>query len=151
MRKLYYVVLTLIHSRDANVIKIISLALGLMMSILLFSRVAFDLSVDTCFKDYQNLHQVWSVFTAKEEKMRPQQQNLGPLPGGIFQNFPDEVESAMHLALEVFMQFEAPDYDPLGIDTFKNDIVENPEYLKKAKTLLKIQLIMLITPHFSKL
>lgn len=45
----------------------------------------------------------------------------------------NEVESAMNLALEVFMQFEAPDYDPLGIDTFKNDIVENPEYLKMAK------------------
>ena len=57
MRKLYYVVLTLIHSRDANVIKIISLALGLMMSVLLFARVAFDFSVDTCFKDYRNLYQ----------------------------------------------------------------------------------------------
>ena len=94
MKQLYYVIQTLLHGRNANIIKILSLGLGLMMSILLFSRVAFDLSVDTCFKDYQNLHQVWSVFTAKEEKMRPQQQNLGPLPGGIFQNFPDEVESA---------------------------------------------------------
>ena len=45
----------------------------------------------------------------------------------------DEVGSAMELALEVFMQFEAPDYGPLGIETFKKDIVENPEYLEKAK------------------
>ena len=45
----------------------------------------------------------------------------------------NEVESAMELALEVFMQFEAPDYDPLGIDTFKKDIVQNPEYLNNAK------------------
>lgn len=46
----------------------------------------------------------------------------------------NEVESAMHLALEVFMQFEAPDYHPSGIETFKKDIVENPEYLKNAKS-----------------
>ena len=30
-----------------------------------------------------------------------------------------EVESAMSLALEGFMQFEAPDYDPSGVETFK--------------------------------
>ena len=45
----------------------------------------------------------------------------------------DEVESAMRLALEVFMQFEAPDYPPEGVETFKKDIVKNPEYLEKAK------------------
>lgn len=44
-----------------------------------------------------------------------------------------EVESAMGLALEVFMQFEAPDYHPSGVETFKRDIVENPEYLEKAR------------------
>ena len=44
-----------------------------------------------------------------------------------------EVESAMALALEVFMQFEAPDYPPEGVETFKRDIVENPEYLENAR------------------
>ena len=45
----------------------------------------------------------------------------------------DEVESAMALALEVFMEFEAPDYGPSGVETFKKDIVENPEYLENAR------------------
>lgn len=45
----------------------------------------------------------------------------------------DEVESAMSLALEVFMQYEAPDYSPEGVETFKKDIVENPEYLENAR------------------
>lgn len=44
-----------------------------------------------------------------------------------------EVESAMALALEVFMEFEAPDYGPVGVETFKKDIVENPEYIAMAK------------------
>lgn len=44
----------------------------------------------------------------------------------------NEVERAMSLALEVFMQFEAPDYDPSGVESFKRDIVENPEYLENA-------------------
>ena len=45
----------------------------------------------------------------------------------------NEVESAMALALEVFMQFEAPVYHPSGIQTFKRDLVENLEYLEKAR------------------
>ena len=46
---------------------------------------------------------------------------------------PQEVQSAMALALEVFMEFEAPDYGPAGVETFKKDIVENPEYLEGAR------------------
>lgn len=45
----------------------------------------------------------------------------------------DEVESAMSLAMEVFMQFEAPDYAPEGVETFKRDLVENLEFLEKAR------------------
>ncbi len=37
----------------------------------------------------------------------------------------NEVMEALALALEVFLQFEAPDYKPEGIETFKRDIVEN--------------------------
>ena len=42
------------------------------MSILLFSRVAYEQSFDTCYKDYDNLYQIWSVFTVKGEKYPPQ-------------------------------------------------------------------------------
>ena len=45
----------------------------------------------------------------------------------------DEVEHAMKLALEVFMEFEAPEYPPEGVETFKRDIVENSEYLENAR------------------
>ena len=45
----------------------------------------------------------------------------------------DEVASAMALVLEVFMQFEAPDYGPSGVETFKRDIVENFEFLENAR------------------
>lgn len=45
----------------------------------------------------------------------------------------NEVESAMNLALEVFMQFEAPEYPPEGVETFKKDIVENPDFLENAR------------------
>lgn len=93
---------TLLRGRGSNVIKIISLGLGLTMSILLFSRVAYEQSFDTCFRDYDDLYQAWSVFTVNGEKLPPQQQNSGPLVGAILENFPKEVEAATSITTWAF-------------------------------------------------
>lgn len=45
----------------------------------------------------------------------------------------NEVEQALNLAMEVFMQFEAPDYKPEGVETFKKDIIENDEFIENCK------------------
>lgn len=42
MKQIYYVIQTLLRGRGSNIIKIISLGLSLTMSILLFSRVAYE-------------------------------------------------------------------------------------------------------------
>lgn len=77
MKELHYVIQTLLRGRGTNIIKIVSLGLGLTMSILLFSRVVYEHSFDKCYRDYDNLYQVWSVFTANGEKYSPQEQNCG--------------------------------------------------------------------------
>ncbi len=46
---------------------------------------------------------------------------------------PCEVKQAMDLVLEVFMEFEAPDYAQTGVDSFKRDIVNNESYLESVK------------------
>lgn len=45
MKQIYYVIQTLLRGRGSNIIKVISLGLGLTMSILLFSRVAYEQSL----------------------------------------------------------------------------------------------------------
>lgn len=72
MKQIYYVIQTLLRGRGSNVIKVVSLGLGLTMSILLFARVAFEQSYDTCYKDYDNLYQIFSIFTANGEQFKPQ-------------------------------------------------------------------------------
>lgn len=44
-----------------------------------------------------------------------------------------ETDEALALALEVFMQFEAPDYKPEGTAAFKRDIIENEEYIRNCR------------------
>ena len=89
MKQIYYVIQTLLRGRGSNIIKIISLGLSLTMSILLFSRVAYEQSFDTCYKDYDNLYQIWSVFTVKARSTPPQEQNCGPVAGAYWRIFPN--------------------------------------------------------------
>ena len=94
MKQLYYVIQTLMHGKNANVIKIVSLGLGLTMSILLFSRVAYEQSFDTCFKEYENLYQLWNKFSTEKETFQWGEMCVGKLAGGTFEALPDMVESA---------------------------------------------------------
>lgn len=94
MKQLYYVIQTLIHGRGSNVIKIISLGLGLTMSILLFSRVVYEQSFDTCFQENEHLYQLWNVWTVNGEDMPPAEQIVGKVAGGVLEAMPDVIESA---------------------------------------------------------
>ena len=94
MKQLYYVIQTLMHGKNANVIKIVSLGLGLLMSILLFSRVAYEQSFDTCFKEHENLYQLWNKFSTEKETFQWGEMCVGKLAGGTFEALPDMVESA---------------------------------------------------------
>ena len=94
MKQLHYVIQILLHAKGSNLLKVVSLGLGLTMSILLFARVAFEQSYDTCFPDTDRLYQVWSQFTVKGEKLDWQEMNCGPVAGAIQESFPELVESA---------------------------------------------------------
>ncbi|MDD4495352.1 MAG: GNAT family N-acetyltransferase [Eubacteriales bacterium] len=43
---------------------------------------------------------------------------------------PEDVRPALDLALKVFMEFEAPEYEPRAVDKFKADIVNNGQFIK---------------------
>ncbi len=94
MRQIHYVIQTLLRGKGSIPFKVISLGLGLAMSILLFARVAYEQSYDTCFRDYDRIYQVWSQFVMNGEKLEPQTMNMGPLAGAILESFPKEVEMA---------------------------------------------------------
>lgn len=43
----------------------------------------------------------------------------------------NEVEEALALAWEVFLEFKEPDLKPEGAETFKRDVVQNDEFISK--------------------
>lgn len=95
MKQIYYVIQTLLRGRGSNIIKIVSLGLALTMSILLFARVAFEQSYDTCYRDPDRIYQLFSIFTINGERGEPGELNLPPVAGAVLENFPQEVEAAV--------------------------------------------------------
>lgn len=55
MRQLYYIIQILLRGRGNNIIKLVSLTLGLLICILLFSQVAYELSYDNFYKDSESI------------------------------------------------------------------------------------------------
>lgn len=93
MKQIYYVIQTLIHGRSSNIIKVISLTLGIGISVLIFAREAFEFNFDTCYDDYERLCAVKITWISQDGEDSGFM-TLGPTAKAIAENFPKEIESA---------------------------------------------------------
>ena len=94
LRHIYYTIQTLIRGRSSNVIKIISLTLGLFVGLLLFARVAFELSYDHFYPESRNLFLIQASYSYEGKQEKPSPYIYGAMPAAIRENFPEEVEEA---------------------------------------------------------
>lgn len=107
MQSIHYAFKTLLHRCSSNVIKVISIALGITMSVLLFSRVAYEQSFDTCFRENDRLMQLWMQWTVNQQKIDKQEQCVGKLAGTLYEAMPDVFEGATTIG---YWMFNAPLY-----------------------------------------
>ena len=95
MRQIYYTLQTLLRGRGSNIIKVITLALGLLMSVFLFARIAFELSFDNFYHEPENLYIVKTGWLQEGVLKGGEGYNtIEVIPATIADEFPDEVESA---------------------------------------------------------
>jgi ribosomal protein S18 acetylase RimI-like enzyme len=47
---------------------------------------------------------------------------------------PSDINSALDLALRVFIEFEMPDYEPQALTKFKRDCIDNVEYRERVRS-----------------
>lgn len=153
MKQIYYVLQTLIHGRGANVIKIISLTLGITVSILIFAREAFEFSYDTCYDDYERLCIVKTVWSYNGGE-HPSYITLGPVAGALLENFSEDLECATttqqwwqnsawfyndHRFQTNAMTADSCFFETMGVTVFTGDPKElnNPDVLFISRSLAK--------------
>lgn len=95
MRHLYYTIQTLLRGHGGTVEKIISLTLGLVMGVLLFSQIAYELSFDRFYQNPETL--VMLRMREVRQGVPDREYNYGtyrPAAADLSEAFPDLVESA---------------------------------------------------------
>lgn len=153
MRQLHYTLQTLLRGGGSNVIKVISLTLGLLVSIILFSRVAFELSYDNFYRDVDNLYLIKTAWVQDGKSGSMGAYTLAPMASTIAEAFPDEVESAVTLGLSDNVTFKRGTrkvescmikadslfFRTMGIDVLKGNPSEltNPEAIFLSESLAR--------------
>ena len=95
MNQIYYAIQNIIRGKDSTLIKVVSLSLGLFLSIVLFALVGVQLSFDSFYQDNEDIYVVQTCWNKdKNEKMGPSPYNLFPTGETLMKHFPEQVESA---------------------------------------------------------
>lgn len=92
MKQLYYAVQTFIRGRNSSLIKVVSLSLGLLISIILFARVAFELSYDDFYEDRDRLFLVNTAWIDDKGTGGVSPYVIYPTAATIAYHFPEQVE-----------------------------------------------------------
>ncbi len=95
MRQLYYTLQTLLRSRGGNLVKLLSLTLGLLVGILLFSQIAYELNYDTCYKEHERLTMFGTRYEGSNDFMKDwDYASYRPAAAALMESLPELVECA---------------------------------------------------------
>ena len=94
MNTIYYAIQNIIRGKDSTIIKVVSLSLGLFLSIILFARVAMELNYDTFYQGHERIYYVQTVWDFGKGGKPGINNCLYPTGPTIMENFPDQIESA---------------------------------------------------------
>ena len=94
MKQIYYAIQNIIRGKDSTLIKVVSLSLGLFLSIVLFALIGTHLSYNSFYQDYKNIYVVQTAWDLGNRKMGPSPYNIFPTGETLMKHFPEQVKSA---------------------------------------------------------
>ena len=94
MKTIYYAIQNIIRGKNSTIIKVVSLSLGLFLSIVLFSLVGTELSYDSFYQGYEDIYVVETAWDNGKEKTQSSPYNIYPTGETLMKHFPEQVESS---------------------------------------------------------
>ena len=94
MKTIYYAIQNIIRGKDSTLIKVVSLSLGLFLSIILFAFVGVQLSFDSFYQDNEDIYVVETTWDYGDRKIQASPYNIFPTGETLMKHFPEQVESA---------------------------------------------------------
>lgn len=94
MKQIYYAIQNIIRGKNATLIKVVSLSLGLFISIILFALVGSQLSYDSFYQDYEDIYVVETTWNHEDGRKNTGPYNIYPTGRTLMEHFPEQVESS---------------------------------------------------------
>jgi len=90
MKQIYYAIQNIVRGKDSTLIKVVSLSLGLFLSIILFALVGVQLSYDSFYQDNEDIYVVETSWAGG----KPSYFCIYPTAKTLMEHFPEHVEAA---------------------------------------------------------
>lgn len=89
MKQLYFSFCHILNAKGNSVIKIISLTLGLVVALVLFSKVAFEMSFDTSYPDAERIYQLVRKSASDGEQVKQNPRLYAPVVRDLQAELPE--------------------------------------------------------------
>ena len=128
------------RKNGGNIVKILSLGVGLTIGLVLIAKILFELSYDTCFPDYNRIYQIYTNYSEENSEMDIYDKIPGAIAWGMKNEIP-EVENATRFTFigsEIYTENNAyfPSYAMLADENFF-DVLSRPILIGNAKEILQ--------------
>jgi putative ABC transport system permease protein len=142
------------RKNGSNIVKILSLWIGLTISLVLIAKIVFELSFDNYYPDNERVYQVWSNFSMATYDMEPFEQTAGAVAWGMKNEIP-EVENATRFTWisSNLIYTENKDFllaESVLADENLFDILYRPIITGDAKEILKLPMHCLVSKTLAK-
>ena len=90
MKTIYYAIQNIIRGKDSTIIKVVSLSLGLFLSIILFALVTLELNYNSFYQDNEDIY----IAETSWDKTNSSRYCIYPTAQALMEHFPEQVEMA---------------------------------------------------------
>ena len=94
MKQLKYAIQNVIRGKGSNIVKVVSITLGLLVSVILIAKVAYELSYDNFYRDNE---QLYVVKTGWDGGKPLHGNNIYPTAAAIARHFSAQVKNETHV------------------------------------------------------
>lgn len=95
--RIYYIIHTMLAQRWTNMIKVISVTVGLFVSCIIFTFLAYIYSYNKCYRDNKHLYVVRTTMDMGGKIQGPSQLANSALAGAIMDELPDDVIATSYM------------------------------------------------------
>ena len=114
MKQLHYILRGLLRVKGNNLIKIVSLTLGLVVALVLFSKVAFEMSYDKSYQDADRIYQLNVKWDIKNSGVSDQDIINAPFAPTMFQEMDEVIAGTTMYAWPEDVLFKIEDKEIAG-------------------------------------